>query len=311
MGGMLRGTPAPGLALAQALAGPSAQNRRHPDLQWLEDAMYRSLLVHLDDGERCADRAEFARRLARRCGAHLAGLAPVGRMPASLSFAATVALAEAIESLRAAGQRRVDDFVADGHKAGLTSVEGVADVEDPVVSLVDRAHCSDLVILGQAEQPAARAVVEQVVLLCARPTLVLPWAGRYDSVGERVLVAWNDSPEAARAIADAMPLLCQAREVTVMRCEPPGAAFDDGADVMRAKLEALRRWLMWHGVEAQVRLEASVVDPGNELLSRAADLGADLLVMGAWGRPRWTERMLGGATRTLLASMTLPVLMSH
>jgi hypothetical protein len=93
MGGMLRGTPAPGLALAQALAVPSAQNRRHPDLQWLEDAMYRSLLVHLDDGERCADRAEFARRLARRCGAHLAGLAPVGRMPASLSFAATVALA--------------------------------------------------------------------------------------------------------------------------------------------------------------------------------------------------------------------------
>ena len=64
-------------------------------------------------------------------------------------------------------------------------------------------------------------------------------------------------------------------------------------------------------MDAQVRLEATDIDVGNALLSHAADLSADLLVMGAYGRPRWTERVLGGATRTLLASMTLPVLMSH
>lgn len=273
--------------------------------------MYRSLLVHLDGSERCALRADVARQLASRFGAHLAGLAPSGRMPVSLSLAATPALADALDALRADAQRWADDFVAGCHAAGLMSVEAVTDAENPAVSLVAHAHCSDLLIVGQGESPEARAVVEQVVLLCARPTLVLPWAGPLPTVGERVLIAWNDSPEAARAIADAMPLLCQAREVTVMRCEPPGATLDDFGDAMRGQLEALRRWLMWHGVDAQVRLEAATVDAGNTLLSRAADLGADLLVMGAWGRPRWTERLLGGATRTLLDSMTLPVLMSH
>jgi nucleotide-binding universal stress UspA family protein len=277
--------------------------------------MYRSLLVHLDDGDRCAARVEVAKALARRFDAHLVGLAPAGRMPASLSFAATVAVGEALEALRAAARRRVDGFVAACEAAGLTSVEGAADAENPVPSIVDHAHCSDLVILGQGETAESRGVVELVVLQCARPVLVLPYAQRparvSDTLGERVLVAWNDSSECARAVADAMPLLCEAREVTVMRCEAPGAALEDLGGAMRDKLEALRRWLGWHGVDAQVRLEASIVDAGNELLSRAADLGADLLVMGAWGRPRWSERMLGGATRTLLASMTLPVLMSH
>jgi nucleotide-binding universal stress UspA family protein len=273
--------------------------------------MYRSLLVHLDDSDHCALRVDVAKALARRFDAHLVGLAPAGRMPASLSFAATVALAEALESLRALARQRVNDFVADCCAAGLTSVEGVTDAENPVPSLVDHAHCSDLVILGQGETAESRAVVELVVLQCARPVLVLPYARMATSLGERVLVAWNDSSEAARAIADAMPLLREAREVTVMRCEAPGAALNDLGGTMRDKLDALRRWLSWHGVEAQVRLETTVVDAGNELLSRAADRGADLLVMGAWGRPRWSERMLGGSTRTLLASMTLPVLMSH
>jgi nucleotide-binding universal stress UspA family protein len=273
--------------------------------------MYRSLLVHLDESERCAANTDVAMRLARRFSAHLVGLATAGRVPASLGFAASAALVEALEAMRGEAEQRVDDFVASGHAAGLSSVEGVADAENAVPSLIDHAHCSDLVILGQGEGREARAVVEQVVLQCARPALVLPYTGRLDTLGERVLVAWNDSPEAARALADAMPLLCQAREVTVIRCEAPGAALEDLGGAMRAKLEALRRWLAWHGVEAEVQLEASTMDAGNTLLSRAADVGADLLVMGAWGRPRWSERMLGGATRTLLDTMTVPVLMSH
>ena len=273
--------------------------------------MYRSLLVHLDESERCAAVADVAMRLARRFSAHLVGLATAGRMPVSISFAASAALVDALDATRAEAMRRANDFAAACHAAGLPSVEGAVDVEDAVPSIIDHAHCSDLVILGQGAAREHRAVVEQVVLQCARPTLVLPYVGPLDTLGERVLVAWNDSPEAARALADAMPLLCQAREVTVMRCEAPGATLEDLGSAMRAKLESLRRWLAWHGVDADVRLEASTMDAGNALLSRAAGLGADLLVMGAWGRARWTERMLGGATRTLLDTMTLPVLMSH
>jgi nucleotide-binding universal stress UspA family protein len=73
----------------------------------------------------------------------------------------------------------------------------------------------------------------------------------------------------------------------------------------------VQQWLAWHGVDAQVRQVATEIDVGNALLSHAADLGADLIVMGAYGHARWTERVLGGATRTLLANMTVPVLMSH
>jgi nucleotide-binding universal stress UspA family protein len=273
--------------------------------------VYRSLLVHLDESDRCAANADVAMRLAHRFSAHLVGLATAGRVPASLSFAASAALVDALDAMRAEAERRVHDFVAACHAAGLSSVEGVVDAENAAPSLIDHAHCSDLVILGQGSGREDRAVAEHVVLQCARPTLVLPYAGHVGTLGERVLVAWNDSPEAARALADTLPLLCQARTVTVMRCEAPGAALDDLGGAMRAKLESLRRWLAWHGVDAEVRLEVSTMDAGNALLCRAADLGADLLVMGAWGRARWTERMLGGATRTLLDTMTVPVLMSH
>lgn len=271
--------------------------------------MYRSLLVHLDDEARCAARVDLAIRLARRLECHLVGLAPTARTPISLGLEGSVMLEQAMEQLHRTAERNARGFEESCRAAGLASVESVVDTEDTARSVVSHAHCSDLVIIGQAEQPAAREAVEQVVLQSARPTLVVPYAGRLDTVGDSVLVAWNDSPEAARAASDAMPLLCRAREVTVVQCETP---FDPaGGSDAHEKLEALRRWLMWHGVEAKVRREATQIDVGNALLSRAADLGADLLVMGAYGRPRWTERVMGGATRTLLASMTLPVLMSH
>ena len=77
------------------------------------------------------------------------------------------------------------------------------------------------------------------------------------------------------------------------------------------RLDALQHWLMWQGVSADVRIETTGVDIADAMLSRAADFGADLIVMGAYGHARWAERVLGGATRGLLASMTVPVLMSH
>lgn len=271
--------------------------------------MYRSLLVHLDDTNRCADRVGLAIRLARRFECHLVGLAPVGRVPPALGFDSTAALAKVMDDLRAVAERNAHEFRESCREAGLTSVEAVVANDDTARCIVNHAHCSDLVIIGQAEPPALREAVEQVVLQSARPTLVVPYAGSLASVGDNVLVAWNGSPESARAISDAMPMLCRAREVTVIQCDTP--LQEEVGDDARAQLEALRRWLMWHGVDAQVRLETTEIDTGNALLSRAADRGCDLIVMGAYGRPRWTERVLGGATRTLLASMTMPVLMSH
>jgi nucleotide-binding universal stress UspA family protein len=239
---------------------------------------YRSLLVHLDDSERCTARLDLAIGLARQFEAHLVGLAPTGRLPWSGTNGAGLLGAEvvnlALAQLHQRAENRAQRFRERCRLGALKSLEVVVDEADDAASTVHHGHCSDLIVIGQADPAApdpanARSTVEQVVLHSARPTLIVPWTGSLSRMGHTVLVAWDDSREAARALADALPLLCQAREV------------------------------------------ATELDVGNALLSHAADLGADLIVMGAYGHARWTERVLGGATRTLLATMTVPVLMSH
>jgi len=280
---------------------------------------YRSLLVHLEDGPRCAARVDLAVALARQFDAHLVGLATAGQLPylaevgGALASPGLEAIARAMESLRDLAAQRAETFRARCVEASLRSVEAVVDDQDDASSLVYHSHCSDLVILGQADPArsghlAARAMVERVVLANARPTLIVPFAGPVDAAATTrcALVAWNDSRESARALADALPMLTRADEVHLMQLDGP--AEDRGAP---RRLDAVRQWLAWHGVDAQAHHETNEIDVGNALLSRAADLGAGLIVMGAYGHSRWSERMLGGASRTLLSSMTVPVLMSH
>jgi nucleotide-binding universal stress UspA family protein len=123
-----------------------------------------------------------------------------------------------------------------------------------------------------------------------------------------VLVAWKETRESARAVADAIPFLERAREVVVVSISAAGE------ESVREKLADadIAGWLARHGVPATVRHEvAEDVDAGSLLLSRAADFGADLIVMGAYSRPRLSEMVLGGVTRLMLESTTVPVLMSH
>jgi nucleotide-binding universal stress UspA family protein len=145
-------------------------------------------------------------------------------------------------------------------------------------------------------------------MLAGRPILVVPYAGHFARIGQRVVIGWDASREAARAVNDAMPLLAAAEAVTVLTIDPEqsprGHGEIPGADI------ALH--LARHGVTAQVERTVSAgIGIGNTLLSRAADLEADLLVMGAYGHSRVRELLLGGVTRTMLTSMTLPVLMAH
>ena len=175
------------------------------------------------------------------------------------------------------------------------------------------ARYSDLAILGQLDPDRAQPEAtgprpEQVVLASGRPVLVVPYAGHFDKLGRRVVIGWNATREAARAVGDAMPLLAAAEVVTVLTIDareaPRGHGELPGADISRH--------LARHGVKAQVEQTVLAdLSVGDVLLSRAADLGADLLVMGAYGHSRFRELLLGGATRTLLQSMTIPVVMSH
>jgi len=175
------------------------------------------------------------------------------------------------------------------------------------------ARYADLAIFGQldperAETEPTRQRPEHVAIASGRPVLIVPYAGRFDNVGRRVLIAWSATREAARAVADAMPLLVSAELVTVLTVDPRegvgGHGELPGADI------ALH--LARHGVKAQIERTVSAGLPvGEVLLSRLADLGADLLVMGAYGHSRAREVLFGGATRSVLRSMTVPVLMSH
>ncbi len=159
-----------------------------------------------------------------------------------------------------------------------------------------------------ATTAACSALVEQIVLHCARPTLVVPADGHRLPIGTRALVAWDDSREAARAVADALPMLRLAGAVEVVSWSE---SMLDEPMQMSQRLEALQRWLMWQGVGADVRSESSEMPIAEAIRTRAAAGRIDLIVMGAYGHPRWAERMLGGATRGLLRAMAVPVLMSH
>lgn len=278
---------------------------------------YRSLLVLLDDDPRCMQRSQLAVQLARRFESHLVGLAPTGliEVPAvpglGADFDALTRLAW--QQLRERAQRAASAFREGCSAAGLPSFETVVDEQDAAASLVRHAHCSDLAIVSQADpfdrrQRARQVLVEQAVLYSARPTLVLPYAGPLETVGRRVLIAWDDSREATRALTDALPMLRHAEQVQVVWWNEGGM---DDTDELQRRLDALRQWLVWQGVVAEVRIEGTQVAIHDAMLSRAADLGSDLIVMGAYGHARWAESMLGGATRGLLQSMTVPVLMSH
>ncbi len=202
------------------------------------------------------------------------------------------------------------EFTRQASAAGLNSMEWRSGTDDPVDAMALHSRYADLVVIGQADSSDASQapldLPERLVLAAGRPILMLPSAGSFATIGKRVLVAWNPSREAARAVTDAIPLLQQADTVHIVAVNPKAGDYGavPGADI--------GLYLARHGVRVEVNADhGAEIDVGNELLSRAADLDVDLIVMGGYGHSRLRELMLGGATRTILESMTVPVLMSH
>jgi nucleotide-binding universal stress UspA family protein len=276
---------------------------------------YRSILVHLDDSVRCNARIDLAAQIASAQGGHLIGFAPTGwvDMPASVGHAVGGSnyIQLSFEHLMQRAQRVSAAFA--GHLSGRPglSYESRVHEGDATGAVIRMARCCDLAVIGQTEDDATSSVPwdfpQQVVLGAGVPVLVVPYAGHFDTLGRRVLVAWDGSRESTRALGAALPLLVQGARVQTL-------VFDGGnraEGVQGWQLEQLRQWFARHGVDATVVRETTEIGIGEALLSRAADLGSDLLVMGAYGHSRLAEFVLGGATRTLLAGMTLPVLMAH
>jgi len=276
---------------------------------------FASILVHLDDTDRCVVRATFAARLARAHAAHLIGLLPTGlydgSIPADLlPSGATDFIAESADYLRVRAERIVDVFrgAATGH--GYLSFE-VRETDRPALdALLHHGRTSDLIVVGQ-EVPrahnafAARDLVDRLLMDAGRPVLVLPCAGDFDKVPTRIMVAWDGSREAALAMQGALPLMRKAHRVMLTSFTPTQQV--DAA----AQTAGIDRWLHQHGVESTRDTHATRIDVADALLSHAVDAGAELIVMGGYGHARWRERMVGGVTRDMLAHMTVPVLMAH
>jgi nucleotide-binding universal stress UspA family protein len=264
-----------------------------------------SILLHVDPSPRCAARIGVASALARRLDATVTALYTAGPVAPSgrrlLSEGQSLVLAPALDAERRAQARALLDHAEAG---ALLRWAETDTAQPPVPSFVRQALLHDLVVMGQFDREDAAGpgvpadFVETVALDSGRPVLSVPYAGRFTDVGQRVLIAWKPTRESARAVAAALPLLQEGAEVHV-------ASW--GGDPH--ELEPLLRR---HGIEAEYHREGPAPhEIGDALLSLAADVGADLLVMGCYGHSRARELMLGGASRTVLQAMTVPVLLAH
>jgi nucleotide-binding universal stress UspA family protein len=274
---------------------------------------YKTILVHCDASKSVWHRLVVATDLAQRFGARLVGLYVRPPFETSVFIDGGFAMGDFFrihdEAVKADETEACAAFAkATKGKELITewrAVDGYVDSE-----LAMQARYADLVVAGQAgpESTATPSdLPETVALTTGRPVLVVPFIGAKPP-GKIVLLCWNASREAARAAADALPLLEAAQKVIVLIVNPTvsaeGHGAEPGADVAA--------WLARHGVKVTVQREvAPDADVGGVILSRAADHDADVIVMGIYGHSRMREMVLGGASRTLLASMTVPVFMSH
>ena len=273
---------------------------------------YKDILVHLDSAQNLDQRLAMAARLAREHDAHLTGL--FVRTPPHIPPFVQAQLGSEVMELQQRRMReaaegmeaRFDEFC---RKEGLQKHEFRSPEGDPVEVLRLHGRYTDLVVIGQVDpedETVDPSLPDHIILDVGRPVLVVPYVGTFDRFAEHVMVAWSGTRESIRAVDDAMPLMQAADKVSVMAIDPSKGIYGDlpGAD--------LALHLARHDVTAEAEhIHSGDVDPGNMLLSRVSDESVDLLVMGAYGRSRLREVVLGGVTRTVLQHMTCPVLMAH
>lgn len=274
---------------------------------------FKTILVHCDADKALVQRLAIATDLALKFRSHLVGLhvRPPFEPPAYFDGSFVMdELYKVYEDTTASDQKTaMAAFSAVIADAAVDSESHVLDgLVDRIVS--KRARGADLTIVGQAsvDTPASTPpdLPEVVALSSGRPVLVVPFVAVHRPIGENVLLCWNGSRESARAAADSLPLLLTAKKVTVLSFRPNETAEEEG------DAELAVEWLGRHGVAATVSEEVIGDEQvGDLVLSRAADLDADLIVMGIYGHTRVREMVLGGVSRTLLRSMTVPVFMAH
>jgi nucleotide-binding universal stress UspA family protein len=275
--------------------------------------MIKDIVVNLSGPGPQDFAVNYALSVAETFGAHLAGIAflydPV--IPDGVLGGVPVQLIEAQrEENSKATQSAVQRFEESARSTGVTvssrTVE--ASVGGAATAFAAIARRFDLAVVGQSQREygaTEEVMIEAALFESGRPLLVVPYIQRGKLALDRVLVCWDGSRTAARAIGDAMPFLKKAKAVEIVMVAEERKAEDITGTQMA---EHLAR----HGISANLkRLVRGDISIDSVALSYAADIGADLMVMGGYGHSRLREFILGGMTRGILESMTVPVLMSH
>lgn len=271
-----------------------------------------SILLHLDATPSSVVRLEVASELAARLDAGITALFGAAWDADRISFAYSAsaaleaaALDPAALVLEQARSQLRSHRLFDSPEIAWCEIAG----NSVTRGFVEEAVYADLLVVGQESRlpesgSAPPGFVEAAILDSGKPTIVVPAAMRSATVARCIVVAWNGSPQAARALAGAMPLLRLADEVHVASWSrlAPAAPFSHTDAVA---------WLRRHGVAAKVHLLPRSAHVAREIGPFAASVGGDLIVMGCYGRSRASERVFGGATRSVLAAMDIAVLMAH
>jgi nucleotide-binding universal stress UspA family protein len=276
--------------------------------------MIKDIVVNLGIGERANQAGDYAVSIAAAFDAHLAGIAFLYDPIVPISGAGYIP-ADVIESQErdnaAAAKAALDRFAAASKRAGvsaepLTMSASLAGVAEQFSRIARRF---DLSVVGQAEPESSaveEVIAESALFESGRPVIVVPYIQKDPLKLDQVMVCWDGSRSAARAIGDAVPLLKQSKRVEIVIVANERGKQDEiaGAD-MGAHLAR-------HGLNVEVRRTVlGDIDVADVLLSHAADSGSDFIVMGGYGHSRLREFVLGGVTRSIFRSMTAPVLMSH
>ncbi|MGE4373655.1 MAG: universal stress protein [Xanthobacter sp.] len=276
--------------------------------------MIRDILVNLTEGVEKDAACDFAASMALRFHAHLTGVSVsyeidvppfyMGALPTDFIEAQFRENEEAAKKAAARFRQKIAALNVPHEVQTLTASLGVA-----AQQFLEMSRLYDLTVVSQPnpDKPGPEEVIaENVLMESGRAVLVVPYEQTEPFKGERILLAWDGGRAAARALAEAMPLLHQASAIDVLRV---GGETEEN----EAAIEALGRHLSRH--ELKVQMHTIALESGQSvsgvIMEQARMLGSDLVVMGGYGHSRLREMVLGGVTREIFTSMSVPVLMAH
>lgn len=272
--------------------------------------MLKSIMVPLDHTSNSHGRIAAAVTLAQKFEAHIVGVHVLPTLEHMMQTVPYMPLSAEVyrdqhHIMKTKARELWDDF-EDNMKHADIHFDRCQEEGDILSFYKLYSHCSDMTIINQAEQGSLPILdnMTSFILESGMPVMAIPKHATYPTIGKRVLVAWNDSAQSARAVHDALPILREADKVVVLTV---GEEYDKKA----VPAADICIYLARHGVNAEAMQGDIIGTPAEVIMITAENMNADMIVAGAWGHSRITEVIMGGVTRSLYSNRALPVFFSH